>query len=180
MPEVNYKVAKQSNPNKVKFLNFVTLKRFVEETLRPEKTIGRKRPTHYRSANFFDDPEMHVEDEAFWANNRAGFNLDPGPRPEPVGKISQRNRVVVETPVNLPGLNKGLRPQSDSVETYNATEIEARREEDPANFLSEAEGISPVEPAVAEPVMEIGTTDVCRPVRVRRPPVRFGIDKFVS
>ena len=33
----------------------------------------------------------------------------------------------------------------------------------------------------AEPVMEIGTADDGgRPTRVRRPPVRFGIDEFVS
>ena len=33
----------------------------------------------------------------------------------------------------------------------------------------------------AEPVMESGTADDGgRPIRVRRPPVRFGIDKFVS
>ena len=66
------------------------------------------------------------------------------------------------------------------METYDTTEIEARREEEPANLPSEAEGRPPGEPAMADPVMESGTTGVGRPVRVRRPPVRFGIDDFVS
>ena len=33
---------------------------------------------------------------------------------------------------------------------------------------------------MVNPVMESGTTDVGRPVRLRRPPVRFRIDEFVS
>ena len=76
--------------------------------------------------------------------------------------------------------NGGLRRQTDAVETYDATEIEARREEEPANFPSETDGRPPGEPAMVDRVMEWETTDVGRPVRVRRPPVRFGIDEFVS
>ena len=148
-------------------------------TLRPEETFARKRPTPYRSANFFDDAEMHVEHGAFWANNRAGFNYDPGPRQEPARKMSRRNRLVVEPLVNPPGLNGGLRRQSDAVGTYDAPDIEARREES-ANLPSEAEGGPAGEPAIVEPVMEWEITDVCRPARVRRPIFRFGIDEFVS
>ena len=79
-----------------------------------------------------------------------------------------------------PGLNGGLRRQSDAVKTYDATEIEARREEQPANLPRLAEGRPSGEPAMFDPVMESGTTDVGRPVRVRRPPVRFEIDEIVS
>ena len=66
------------------------------------------------------------------------------------------------------------------METYDATEIEARREEELANLPSKAEGRPPVEPAMVELVIESGTTDVGRPVRVRRHPVRFEIDEFKS
>ena len=82
---------------------------------------------------------MHVEDEAFWANNMEGFNHDPGPRQEPVGKMLRGNRAVVEPLFNPPGLN------------------------------GEAEGRPPGEQAIIEPVMECGITDVGRPDRVRRP-----------
>ena len=94
--------------------------------------------------------------------------------------MPRKNRVVVETLVCPPGLIRGVRRPSDSVETYDATEIETRREEQPANLPSEAEGRPPGEPEVVKPVMKSGTTDVGGPVRVRRPPVRFGIDEFVS
>ena len=85
LSEVRYKLSKVSNPSKVKFLHFDLLKRSDEETLRPQKTFASKRPTPYRSANFSDDPEMHVEDEAFWANNSKGSNYDPSLRQELFG-----------------------------------------------------------------------------------------------
>ena len=50
------------------------------------------------------------------------------------------------------------------METYDALEIEERREEEPAKLLSAAEGRPPGEPAMVE---QIGTPDLCRPVRVR-------------
>ena len=117
--EVTYKVAKQSTPSKMKFLHFNMLKRTVEYTRQPEEAIARKRPTPYGSTNFFDDPEMHVKDEAFWATTREGFNHDPGPRQEPRGLMAQINLVVVEPLVNPPGLHGVLRRQSDNVETYD-------------------------------------------------------------
>ena len=52
LSEVRYKLSKVSDPSKVKFLHFDMLKRYAEETLRPEETFARKRPTPYRSANF--------------------------------------------------------------------------------------------------------------------------------
>ena len=87
---------------------------------------------------------------------------------------------MVEPLVNPPGLSGGLRRQSDAVETYNATKIEARREEKTANLPSEADVRPPGGQAMVDPVMECGTTDAVRTVRVRRPAVRFGIDEFVS
>ena len=123
---------------------------------------------------------MHIEIEAIWTNNRKGFNHDPGPWREPVGILSQRNREAMESLVNPPGLSGVLRRQSDAVETYDGREVEARREEDAANLPSEAEVRPPGETAVAEPVMESGTTDVGRPVRMRRLSVWFGMDEFVS
>ena len=79
--------------------------------LRSDETITRKRPTPLRSATFLDNPEMNVEDEAFWANNRDEFDHDPGPRRESVSGNMVfwnvvRNRVVVEPLVNPPGRNK--------------------------------------------------------------------------
>ena len=73
------------------------------------------------------------------------------------------------------------RREEDAIEAYDATELEARREEEPANLPCEAEDRPPGEVMSAEPVMEVGTADDgCRLTRVRRPPVRFGMDKFVS
>ena len=180
LSEVSYKLSKVSNPNKVRFLHFDMLKRYDEETLRPEETLAKKRPTTYRSANFSDAPEMHVEDEAFWANNREGFNHDPGPRPDISRRVPLQNQRSAEPTVTTRGRPEGLRRQIDVVETYGARKIEARREDEPANLPNEAEGRPLGEAAMVEPVMESGTTDVGRPVRVRRPPVRFGIDEFVS
>ena len=93
--------------------------------------------------------------------------------------MPRRNPVVVEPLVDPPGLNRGLRRESDAVEKYFATETEVRWEEEPKKFPNEAEGRPPVERMVVEPVMESGTTDVGRPVRVRKPPIRFAIDEFV-
>ena len=93
LSEVRYKFSKVFNPSKVKFLHFDILKRYDEETLRREGTFARKRPTPYWSANFFDAPEMHVEDEAFWANNSERFNHDPGARQELLGgKAAKKSR----------------------------------------------------------------------------------------
>ena len=69
-----------SNSSKVKFQPFDMLKRYAEKKVQPEEAASRRRPAPYRSANFFDGPEMHVEDEAFCANSRAGLNHDPKAR----------------------------------------------------------------------------------------------------
>ena len=47
MSKVNFKVAKQSNPSKVKFLHFNMLKRCVDDTGYPEEAAARKRLTPY-------------------------------------------------------------------------------------------------------------------------------------
>ena len=197
MSEVNYKVAKESTPSKVKFLHFNKLKRVKEETIQSEEATASKRPAPYRSVNFFDDREMRDEDELLWQNNREGFSHDPGPRDGPVRLLPVRNRAE-EPPVNPPGQNvrnrvmpehfvdpprmrEVARSEEDAIETYDATELEARREEEPANLPSEEEGIPPGDAVEAEPVMDNGTADDGgRPTRVRRQPVRFGIDDFVS
>ena len=178
--EMTYKVAKQTTPSKVKFLHFNMLKRRVEDTRQQEEAAARERPSPYRSANFFEDTEMHIEIEAIWANNRERFNHDPGSWQEPMVILSQRNREALESLGNSPGLSGVLRRQGDAVETYEGREMEARREEEAANLPSEAEGRHPGETALAEPVMESETTDVGRPVRMRRPSVWFGIDEYVS
>ena len=64
-------------------------------------------------------------------------------------------------------------------ETHEEREMGARREEEAENLPSEAEGSPPCE-TVVEPVIEIETTDVGIPIRIRRPPVRFGSDEYVS
>ena len=79
MLEVIYKGSKVSNPGKVNFRHFQMLKRYVKDNVRPTKPISRKRPIPYWSANFFDDLDLNMEDEAFWANNREGFNHEPEP-----------------------------------------------------------------------------------------------------
>ena len=106
--------------------------------------------------NFFDASEMHVEDEAFWTDNREGFNHDPGPRPDISRRVPLQNQRSAEPTVTTLGRNGGLRRQSDGVATYDATKIEARRDEEPANLPSEAEGRLPGEPAMVDPVMERG------------------------
>ena len=126
--------------------------------MHPEETITRKRPTQYWSANFFDDPEIHVEDKVFWANNREGFNHDPGPRSDLTRSVPLQNQRTAEPQVTTRGRIEGSRKQNDAVETYDATEVEARREEEPANLSSE--GRPPSEPVVNEPVMESETTDI--------------------
>ena len=78
--EVNYKMAKESVSSKVKILHFNMLKRFKKETAQSDEATSSKRPTPYRSFNFFDDPEMYDEDELLWANKGEGFSHDPGPR----------------------------------------------------------------------------------------------------
>ena len=142
---------------------------------------------------------MYDDDEFLWQNNREGFNHDPGPRDVPVRLLPVRNRPT-EPQVNPAGRNvrnrvmpehfadppqrmmrEVARREEDAVETYDATELEARREEEPANLPNEVEGRPPGEPMAAEPMMENGTADDGgRQTRVRRPPVRFGIDEFVS
>ena len=132
-----------------------------------------------------------------WANNRESFSHDSGPKDVPVRLLPVRNQVE-EQQVNPPGRNVRNRampeyfadpPQrmmdvarrEDAIETHDATELEARTEEEPANLPSEAEGRPPREPMAPEPVIEIGLADDGgRPTRVRKPPVRFVIDEFVS
>ena len=198
MSEVNYKMAKESTPSKVKFLHFNMLKRFKEETAQSDEATSSKRPTPYRSVKFFDDPEMYDEDELLWANNWEGFSHEPSPRDVPVRLLPVRNRAV-EPQFNPPGENVRVRAmpehiadpprmmrevarrEEDAIEAYDATELEARREEKPANLPYEAEGRPPGEVMAAKPVMADGTADDGgRPTRVRRPPVRFAIDEFVS
>ena len=73
------------------------------------------------------------------------------------------------------------RREEDAIEAYDTTKLDARKEEEPANLPCEADDRSPGEVMAAEPVMEIGTADDDgRPTRIRRPPLRFGIDEFVS
>ena len=183
MSEVNYKMAKESTPSKVKFLHFNMLKRFKEETAQSDEATSSKRPTPYRPVIFFDDREMYDEDELLWSNNGEGFSHDPGPRDVSVRLLPVRNRAI-KPQFSPPGRNVRIRAmpehfvdpprmmrevarrEEDAIEAYDATELEARREEEPANLPSEAEGRHPGEPAMVDPVMESRTTDVGRPVRV--------------
>ena len=82
MSKIIYTVSKEFKPNKMKLLHFKILTRYVQKTLRPDKTIAGRQSTHYRSANSFDDPEIHVKDGAFLTNNRESLNHDPCPRPD--------------------------------------------------------------------------------------------------
>ena len=176
--DVNYKMAKESTPSKVKFLHFNMLKRFKDETTQLDEATSSKRPTPYRSVNFFDDPEMYNEDELLRANNGEGFSHDPGPRDVPVRLWPVRNRAV-DPQFNPIGRNVRIRAMPEHFadparmirevarrekEAYDTTELEARREKEPANIPREAEERPPVEPVMVEPVMERQTTDVGRPV----------------
>ena len=174
------------------------LKRITEETAQSDEATSSKRPTPYWSVNFFDDPKMYDEDELIRANNGEGFSHHPGPRDVPVRLLPVRNRAV-EPQFNPPGRNVRIRAmpeyfadpprmmrevarrEEDAIEAYDTTEQEARREEEPANLPCEAEDRPPGEVMAAEPVVEVGIADDGgRPTRVRRPPVRFAIDEFVS
>ena len=113
---------------------------------------------------------------------RGGFSHDPGPRDVPVRLLPMRNRAMPKHFADPPRMMREMtKREEDAIEAYDATELVARREEEPPNLPCEAEDRPPGEVMAAEPVMEIGNADDGgRPTRVRRPPVRFGIDEFVS
>ena len=56
LSELRYKLSKVFNPSKAKFLYFEMMQRYAEEKEEAEEAFARKRPTPYRSANFFDGP----------------------------------------------------------------------------------------------------------------------------
>ena len=198
LSEVRYKMAKESTPSKVKLLHFNMLKRFKEETAQSDEATSSKRPTPYRSVNFLDDPEIYDGNELLRVNNGEGFSHDPGPRGVPVRLLPVKNRAV-EPQFNPPGRNvlilempehfadpsrmmrEVARREEDAIEAYDTTELEVRREQEPANLPCEEEDRPAGEVMAAKPVMEIGSADDGgRSTRVRRPPVRFGIDEFLS
>ena len=94
---------------------------------------------------------MYDEDELLWANNGEGFSHNTGPRFVPVRLLPVRNRAG-EPQINPPGRNVRTRAMpehfsdpprmmrevarrgEDAIEAYDATELEARREEEPAIY----------------------------------------------
>ena len=99
------------------------------------------------------------------------------PQFNPPGR-NVRIRAMPEHFADPPRLMREVaRRGEDAIEAYDATKLEARREEDPATQPCQAEDRPPGEVMAAEPVIEMGTADDGgRPTRVRRPPARFGID----
>ena len=172
--EVNYKVARTSNPAKVRYLHFIMLKPYVEEDLPVDEALPSKRPTPSRSAGFFDDPGI-TDDEVEMAIEET---RDSRPVRLPVPQLPIPSRVDNETRVDPAPEEEQPLTEVDVVETYDAVELEARREEEP---LPVPEPVTDNLPKTDEPrerSAEPCVEDLGRQTRRRRPPVRFGIDEF--
>ena len=75
--EVNYKVAKVTTPNKVRFLHFNMLKPYVEEVANPNEETTRARPTPSRSGRFFEDSAAEDEDVELDSEERGNHGFRP-------------------------------------------------------------------------------------------------------
>ena len=176
--EVNYKVAKVTTPNKVRFLHFNMLKPYVEEVANPSEETTRARPTPSRSGGFFEDPGAEDEDVELDSKERDNHGFRPLrlyglPTVPPIRReIDPPNERLPEAEVFL--------PEADVVETYDAAELETRREDEhlvPPVVQNE----EPPEPAASqEQGGQPAEESEGRTTRTRRcPPKRFGIEEFV-
>ena len=80
--EVNYKVAKPTTTDKIKFLHFNMLKPFVEEAVSPRDATPAKRPTPSRSEGLFDYPGDQNDDMEQMQGNQQ--ELSPVRLPAPI------------------------------------------------------------------------------------------------
>ena len=172
--EVNYEAAKLTTPGKIRFLHFNMLKPYVEEEPRPDEDNSRKRSTSFQSTGFFDEPGVQDEDlEAVTGGQHEIRPIRlPAPHPTPPHRMRSGNQKEL-----LP-TEETTQPRNDTVETYDAVEIEV-------------EGVDETLAPPNEEGMEIsGSADTIeegrgfdvreegRPNRTQRPPVRFEIDEF--
>ena len=172
--EVNYKVAKMSNLTKVRYLHFNLLKPYVEEILPADEETPSKRPTPSRSVGFFDDPGI-TDDEVEMA---IGEPSDSRPVRLPTLQLPPRGRMDDEARLDPVPEKREPPAETEAVETYDAVELEARREEEPVPACDPV-GADPPEPEeTRETNAEHNAGTPERAARRRRPPVRFGIDEF--
>ena len=148
--EVIYKVARTSNPAKVRYLHFKMLKPYVDD---PGITD--------------DEVEMAIEG-----------TRDSRPVRLPVAQLPIRGRADNEARVNPAPEEEQPLTEADAVETYDAVELEARREEEPSHVPDPGDDNFPEPDEPRERSAERGVEELERLTRRRRPPVRFGIDEF--
>ena len=172
--EVNYKVAKPSTPAKVRYLHFNMLKPYVEENPQSNEASHPKRPTPSRSVRFFDDPGIR-DDELEMAIGET-HELRPLRLPTPQLPPNARlNDKPLESPNPIEDPNQ---IEAEVVETYDAAELETRREDDHPNAPADQE-LAPPEPNKSLELRgDHEAEGEGRPSRRRRPPVRIGIDEF--
>ena len=150
------------------------MKLYVEEDLPVDKTPPSKRPTPSTSAGFSDDPGITDEE----VERAIEGTRDSRPVRLPVAQLPIRGRVDNEARVNSAPEEEQPITKADAVETYDAVELEARREEEPLHVPDPGDD-NPSEPdEPRERCAERGVEEPERQTRRRRPPVRFGIGKF--
>ena len=176
--EVNYKVAKVTTSNEVRFLQFNMLKPYVEEVANPNEETNRARATPSRSGGFFEDPGAEDEDVELDSKERGNHGFRPLrlyglPTVPPFHtEIDLPNERLPEAEVFL--------PEADVVETYDAADFETRKEDEHL-ALPVVQNEEPPEPAASqEQGGQPAEKSEGRTTRTRRcPPQRFGIDEFV-
>ena len=173
--EVNYKVAKLTTPGKLRFLHFNMLKPYVEEEPRPDEANSSKRPTPFRSTGFFDEPGLQDEDleSAIGGQNEIRPIRLPAPHPTPPHRMRSGNQEELLPTEEMTQL------RNDTVETYDAVEIEVKGEDEtlapPNEKGMEISGSADT----IEEGRGLDIREEVRPNRIRGPPpVRFGIEVF--
>ena len=133
--EVNYKVAKPSTPAKVRYLHFNMLKPYVEENPQSNEASHPKRPTPSRSVRFFDDPGIRdgeMEMAIGETHELRPLRL-PTPRLPPNARLNDKHLESLN-PIEDPN-----QIEAEVVETYDAAELETRREDDHSNAPADQE-----------------------------------------
>ena len=141
--------------------------------MQSNETSHPKRPTPSRSVRFFDDPEIR-DDELELA---IGETHELRPLRLPASRLPPNARLndkPLESPNPIEDPNQN---EAEVVETYDAAELETRREDDHLNAPADQE-LAPLEPNESLELRgEHEAEGEGRPSRRRRPPVRFGIDE---
>ena len=167
-------MAKLTTPGKIRFLHFNMLKPYVEEDPRPDEATSSKRPTPFRSTGFFDEPGVQDEDleTTTGGQNEIRSIRLPAPHPTPPYRMRSGNQEEL-----LP-TEETTQLRNNTVETYDAVEIEVKEEEETLAPQNE-EGMEISGSAdIIEEGRGLDVREERRSKRTRRPSVRFEIDEF--